>query len=187
MANTQNQLLMMSLMQFYANPMYLQKMMTIVNGESRISLRIIDWFVTNYAKKYYTSYSMPEKDTLPPDSRYVKVYKDYKLKLKAYNKRRFDPFCRWERIAIPYDKIADTYMETTLGQLNFFKWAFEMKILDYIDDNYIVIERDMNERNAASRKRSMQSGTDTNRTRKARGDGSKSSQSQSPSETPETN
>jgi hypothetical protein len=73
-------------------------------------------------------------------------------------------------------------METTLGQLNFFKWAFEMKILDYIDDNYIVIERDMNERNAASRKRSMQSGTDTNRTRKMRGDGAGLGQSQSSTE-----
>ena len=46
-----------------------------------------------------------------------KVYNEYKLKLKAYSKKRFDPFCRWERISIPYDE--NMYMETTIGQLNF--------------------------------------------------------------------
>ena len=63
-----------------------------------------------------------------------KVYNDYKLKLKAYSKKRFDPFCRWERITVPYD--GNNYMETTIGQLNFFKWAIESKIIDYIQANY---------------------------------------------------
>lgn len=164
-------------MSFYAKPGYLSKMMKIINGESRISLRIIDWFVTNYAKKYYTIYELPEiaapETTTPSKSvgDQVRVYKDYKLKLKAYNKRRFDPFCRWERIVIPYDKDADTYMETTLGQLNFFKWAIEMCIIEYIDANYVSIERDMNERNTASRKRGGGvQGAETNRTRKKRAD-----------------
>jgi hypothetical protein len=171
---TQNALLMSSLLTFYEKPGYLEKMMHIINGESRISLRIIDWFVTNYAKKYYTAYEvMPAasaKKVVETDAPRVRVYKDYKLKLKAYNKRRFDPFCRWERIVIPYDKAADTYMETTLGQLNFFKWAIEMCIIEYIDANYVSIERDMNERNTASRKRSGGSGkgVEGNRTRKTR-------------------
>jgi hypothetical protein len=79
------------------------------------------------------------------------VYNDYKLKLKAYSKRRFDPFCRWERITIPYDD--DNYMETTIGQLNFFKWAIEHQIIDYITKNYNEIEKDMNERNSISKKK----------------------------------
>jgi hypothetical protein len=175
MSETQNALLMSSLLAFYEKPGYLEKMMHIINGESRISLRIIDWFVTNYAKKYYTAYEVPApgapaKKVVETDAPRVRVYKDYKLKLKAYNKRRFDPFCRWERIVIPYDKAADTYMETTLGQLNFFKWAIEMCIIEYIDANYVSIERDMNERNTASRKRSGGSGkgVEGNRTRKSR-------------------
>ena len=83
-----------------------------------------------------------------------KVYHDYKLKLKAYSKRRFDPFCRWERITIPYND--NNCMETTIGQLNFFKWAIENKIIDYIEKNYKEIENDMNERNSISKKKKDQ-------------------------------
>jgi hypothetical protein len=43
-------------------------------------------------------------------------------------------------------------METTIGQLNFFKWAIENKIIDYIQDNYSQIELDMNARNSTSKK-----------------------------------
>ena len=79
-----------------------------------------------------------------------KVYNDYKLKLKAYSKRRFDPFCRWERISIPYDN--NSFMETTIGQLNFFKWAIENRIVDYIEEHYQDIENDMNHRNSTSKR-----------------------------------
>ena len=79
------------------------------------------------------------------------MYNDYKLKLKAYSKKRFDPFCRWERITIPYNE--NNHMETTIGQLNFFKWAIENNIIDYIKKNYENIERDMNERNSISKKK----------------------------------
>lgn len=143
--NTQNNLLLNSLLQFYNNgENNLNTMIKIINGESNISLRIIDWFVTNYAKKYYTIYEID-------DNKRFKVYNDYKLKLKAYSKKRFDPFCRWERIIIPYDK--DKNMETTIGQLNFFRWAIENKILNYILENYSKIEADMNNNNSTSRKK----------------------------------
>jgi hypothetical protein len=142
--NTQNQLLLNSLMDFYSNKENIHKMINIINGESKISLRIVDWFVTNYAKKYYTIYELPNTPRF-------KVYNDYKLKLKAYSKKRFDPFCRWERISIPYDET--NCMETTIGQLNFFKWAIDNKIIDYINENYFDIEKDMNNRNSNSKKR----------------------------------
>jgi len=147
--NTQNDLLLRNLLEFYENRDHLHKMMYIINGESKISLRIVDWFVTNYAKKYYTVYELPLPDTT--ETVRFKVYNDYKLKLKAYSKKRFDPFCRWERIQIPYD--TEKYMETTIGQLNFFKWAIENRIVDYICDNYSDIETDMNNRNSSSLKR----------------------------------
>ena len=148
--NTQNDLLMKNLMEFYNNHDNLQKMMYIINGETKISLRIVDWFVTNYAKKYYTIYEIPSQRNLQETYRF-KVYNDYKLKLKAYSKRRFDPFCRWERISIPYDE--EKFMETTIGQLNFFKWAIENRIIDYIEDNYQIIEKDMNHRNSTAKHR----------------------------------
>jgi hypothetical protein len=155
--NTQNDLLMKNLMEFYQDKTNLDKMMAIINGESKISLRIVDWFVTNYAKKNYTVYNI--------NSTRFKVYNDYKLKLKAYAKRRFDPFCRWERITVPYNE--EKFMETTIGQLNFFKWAIENKIVDYIETNYATIEADMNARNSTSKNRTTidsVSSTDTNDT-----------------------
>ena len=119
---TQNDLLLNNLLDFYKKEEdCLNRMLNIITGESRISLRIVDWFTTNFAKKYYT--------TLENDGKRFKVYVDYKLKLKAYSKHRFDPFCRWERINIPYKD--GTSIETTIGQLNFFKWALENMCLRY--------------------------------------------------------
>ena len=130
-------------MKFYDEDNNLEKMLKIINGESPISLRIIDWFATNYAKKFFTVYEVGA-------NRRFKVYVDYKLKLKAYSKRRFDPFCRWDRITIPYGN--GTFIQTTIGQLNFFKWALENGVVAYIDNNYAAIEDDMNARNSTSRR-----------------------------------
>ena len=149
--NTQNTLLMSNLMDFYNNHGHLETMMKIINGESEISLRIVDWFVTNFAKKYYTVYELTQTVGDTETNSRFKVYNDYKLKLKAYSKKRFDPFCRWDRISIPYNE--NQLMETTIGQLNFFKWAIENKIVDYIKNNYETIENDMNKRNVTTKKR----------------------------------
>jgi len=167
--NTQKQLLLDNLMEFYKNNENLKKMTNVINGESKISLRIIDWFVTNYAKKYYTVYEIPQIiHGIPSDTHKIrfKVYNDYKLKLKAYAKKNFDPFCRWERISIPYDN--DNYMETTIGQLNFFKWAIESKIIDYIQQQYQEIENDMNTRNSTSKRLASIEKDDNGKTRKKR-------------------
>ena len=158
--NSQNELLMQNLMQFYADTEYMDTMIKIINGESNISLRIIDWFATNYAKKHFTVYEVKE-------GRRFKVYIDYKLKLKAYSKKRFDPFCRWERISIPYKD--DCVVQTTLGQLNFFKWAIENRVIQYIEENYSHIERDMNSRNSTAKNNNTNaSSTNKNKTRKKR-------------------
>lgn len=141
--NCQNDILLNKLLQFYYKNDNLDKMLSIINGKSRISLRIVDWFSTNYSKKHYTLYKTLKNDRF-------KVYEDYKLKLKAYSKKRFDPFCRWERIKIPIEPESEYCIETTIGQLNFFKWAIENKILDYIEKNYNDIETDMNENNSLS-------------------------------------
>ncbi len=143
--NTQNDLLLNKLLQFYNKNNNLEKMLNIINGKSKISLRIVDWFATNYSKKNYTVYQI-EKDNI---FERFKVYNDYKLNLKAYSKKRFDPFCRWERITIPYKD--NTHIQTTLGQLNFFKWALENKVIDFIEDNYDIIDADMNMRNSSSK------------------------------------
>ena len=147
---TQNDLLMRSLNEFYQCESNIEKMIKVINGETKISLRIVDWFVTNYAKKNYTIYNLPISKNDDITIHRFKVYNDYKLKLKAYSKKRFDPFCRWERISMPYQ---NKQIETTIGQLNFFKWAIENKVIEYIESNYQIIEQDMNNRNSSSKNR----------------------------------
>ncbi len=156
--STQNDLLLNNLLEFYKHDNNMDKMLNIINGKSLISLRIIDWFATNYAKKNYTVYQLQNSD------KRFKVYNDYKLKLKAYSKRRFDPFCRWERINIPYKE--NSYIQTTIGQLNFFKWALENNVIDYIEQNFKSIELDMNSRNSTSKNKKID--TNMKKTRKKR-------------------
>ena len=140
---SQNDLLLHKLMLFYNVGDNLNNMLRIINGESKISLRIVDWFSTNYAKKFFTVYDTEQSPRF-------RVYNDYKLKLKAYSKRRFDPFCRWDRIKVPFGD-QQYSIETTIGQLNFFKWAIENKIVDFIEQNYTDIENDMNSNNSISK------------------------------------
>ena len=140
----QNDLLLENLKIYYEEKNYthLDNILKILNGESPISLRIIDWFVTNYAKQKYVVYALT-------NGKRFKVYNDYKLKLKAYSKKRFDPFCRWEKIIIPYKN--DSFIQTTIGQLNFFKWVIDNEIIKYIELEYTDVEKDMNLRNSTAK------------------------------------
>lgn len=156
---TQNTLLLDNLLAYYNKNNNLEKILKIINGESQISLRLIDWFATNYSKKFFTVYMLKN---LQGEEYRFKVYIDYKLKLKAYSKKRFDPFCRWDRITIPYNK--DSMIQTTIGQLNFFRWVLENKILDYIEKHYNEINNDMNKRNSTTKNR-KEKGKQTRKTR----------------------
>jgi len=155
---SQNALLLSTLLKYYKETNGLPRMLSIINGSYHISLRVIDWYVTNYAKTNFSTY------TLTSGKRF-KVYSDYKLRLKSYSKRRFDPFCRMDRITIPYIDGKD--IETTIGQLNFFKWAFEHEIIEQIEANYKVIDSDMNARNGTA-KRKTKNTDEANKTRKRR-------------------
>lgn len=129
---SQEQWVLYRLEKFYAKRENLQKVADILKGTSTLSLRLIDWFVTNYAKKYNISY-------MTHDNRHVVVYLSYKSHLKAYSKKMFDPFCRDKRI-----KFHD--IETTVGQLNFFEWAITDEVLGYIQENQDTIHKDMETR-----------------------------------------
>ena len=68
----------------------------------------------------------------------------YKAQLKSYKKKNFDPFRRDRKFYYSYDQLDDTKkVLTTLGQLNFFKWAISNKIIDYVEKHYEDINRSM--------------------------------------------
>jgi len=117
------ELVIASLQRFYANQPEIDKVLTYLNGEAPLSLRIIDWFVTKYSRKSFVRYPLNGQEFL--------VYLSYKGQLKAYSKQYFDPNCRRERIMFTIPN-HDPFM-TTIGKLNFFRWALESNILEYME------------------------------------------------------
>lgn len=136
-------LLMISLSKFYSQKHNINKILSIiepslsVKPENRISLRLIDWFVTNYSKKNNTIITKEKNNNVI----HFNVYLSYRSQLKAYSKQLFDPFRRRDRITFYFD--TDKSIETTIGQLNMFRWILQNDILDYIHNNIDSIEKDM--------------------------------------------
>ena len=166
----------------------------VIGGRQCVSLRLLDWFVTSYARRHASSFVFRGKTVI--------VWNEYKSMLKSYSKTHFDPFCRRDRIHIDASggscvlvahgaeavgsagsngpngaagsngaggangtggangpngpngpngasssagpttaPTAPTALAltTTIGQLNFFRWAIESGLLVYVQ----LIERDV--------------------------------------------
>ena len=129
------ELLVTSLQKFYSGIENLDTLIEVMQGNGPYSLRLIDVFVTNYAKKYNTAYMLGGNEFV--------VYLNYKSQTKAYSKKLFDPFCRRERILFQAGN--QQPFVTTVGQLNFFRWAHEKGILKYIGEHIEEIRREEKE------------------------------------------
>jgi hypothetical protein len=143
-------LLIIPITKYFSDRRILNRLITILKGEG-VSLRLVDWFVTNYCKKYNVMYNVMDFRPSVPGmteaqrrsfDNFIIVHTNYKGQLKAYSKRNFDPFCRRNRIRFYYED--NKYFITTVGQLNFFKWALECNIVDYVQKHMKEIEDDMN-------------------------------------------
>lgn len=155
-------LLMSSLNEFYKDGTYINQIKPILEQKGKVSLRILDWFITNYSKK---------NRTLINDNSFD-VYQNYKLMLRSFSKRQFDPFCRKNKIIFYYNDVSkdssskgvevsekldlsrakgvevdkqENFIETSCGQLCFFRWCFQNGIIDYVEKNLDQIEEDMKE------------------------------------------
>lgn len=144
-----SEILYNSLDKYYKNTNNSLKLVSYLK-HNKVSLRIIDWFVTNFSKKndtIYNLYKNNEDNITLNKTNYIyetiNVFHSYKAQLKSYSKKNFDPFCRRERIIYEYNDIGDK-IETTIGQLNFFKWAINNHLIEYIKNNHNQIEDDMN-------------------------------------------
>lgn len=118
-------------------------MISIIARNNIISLRILDWFSTIYSVTNKVQWKLI-------DGSDFNVNSSYKAQLLTYKKKYFDPFRRVK----PDDKNSKFYYAfnkknksirvlTTLAQLNFFKWAFSNKIIEYIENNYDSISTKM--------------------------------------------
>jgi hypothetical protein len=128
---------------FSSNKKYINIMLEIIDRKSIISIRLINWFVSNYSKKEDVYY----KVKINGRNELFYVYDQYKNSLKSYSKEYFDPFCRSGKIIYTYnypdgEKII---FETSIGQLNFFRWAIRNKVIRYVEMHKDEIEKDMKE------------------------------------------
>mgnify|MGYP001238048176 CR=1 FL=1 len=141
-------LLFNKIKKFFTEKDNIKELLDIIEGNTKLSLRIIDWFVTNYSKKNFIvihnkkkqierfnagKISPKTKKKLEDKYEEFNVHLNYKSQLKSFQKKQFDPFCRRERITYFYDD--DKHIITTIGQLNFFRWAIENNIIDNISNN----------------------------------------------------
>ena len=123
---SREEILLDSLVKYFYNNNKFEDILPIITGNSDISLRTIDWFITNYSNKFNIIYQIQKKK----DIINFNVYHSYKNQLKAYNKRYFDPFCRINKnnlrklIIFQYKK--DNYIKTTIGQINFLNGLLKM-------------------------------------------------------------
>ena len=118
-----NDLLLNSLLLFYKKPANMKYFIYFISKESKISLRIFDFLCTKYLKNNNVIYYVEKSSGKTAFNLNVA----YKAQLKAYSKLQFDPFKRHERISIPY---LNSTIVTTIGQMNFFKFAIENKLTE---------------------------------------------------------
>ena len=149
---SKEELLKIKLIEFYKNKENLNILLPIILQQTKISLRSLDWFVTNYCKKNNINYPLLKNGE---NINYF-PFKSYKSQLKAYSKKFCDPFCRRERVIFDYQNNViinfnqnvklghKEYIITTIGQLNFFRFAIQDSIINYSLINIIDIENDMN-------------------------------------------
>jgi hypothetical protein len=151
MTDSGKELLLSSLSVFYdKNEEYLNILKTIIDGKHQLSLRMIDWLITIYAKNNNMVYWINLNDDkiyydLPEDNsnnfKKINLYLDYRSQLKSFKKINFDSFRRHDRISFISNK--GITLETTIGQLNFFKWAFNNRVINYAIENQKIIYDNM--------------------------------------------
>lgn len=120
-------ILLTSIDTFYNNPENRATLLEILNKTSGISLRNLEWFITNYSKKNNLSYETT-------DGKIFSVHCAYKSSLDGYSKKLFDPFCRSSKISYTVPGTSNE-IHTTVAQLNFIRWCIKNNIIEYIRDH----------------------------------------------------
>jgi hypothetical protein len=138
-----DQVLVSSLERFYdpvKNPRNLAAFKAVLDGKSQVSLRSLEYLVTNYAKKTGLAYTHHGKP--------FNVFQEYRAQLDSFSKNFFDPFRRGSKITFHG-------IETAVCQLNYFRWVLRSGLLEYCTAHSHDIRADMLD---ATRKRKTAEG-----------------------------
>lgn len=109
-----------------------------------ISLRLLDYFLSIYAGENGVC--------VPINGKIVSFHDIYQARLSSNGKVLYDAFRRTQKLN--YTKHGET-IETTLGQLLFFRDIISYKVLDYVAEHLVEIKRAMS--NESSRMQAQKS------------------------------
>ena len=130
-----------------------------IKGHDGISLRMLDWLVTNFAKQRALR--------IWHESDGVDVHDEYRMALSVYRRRNFDPFCRGtmrgvdgatKDFTICVAHAGESY-RTSIGQVNFMDWAVSRGVIAYAQTHSDTVVRDMNRAAAQARQARKRSST----------------------------
>lgn len=141
---------------FFSKPEHMGKLLPFLHGTSKISLRMVEWFVFVYCMKQTVDWFIGDE--------YFNVYLDYQAEMGDNKKQRFDPMGRkWRKETrklkngettvvnvyhgINFYYTDDDYVVTSVAQLNFFRWFIGKGILDYMLEHYDKLSVAMNKYN----------------------------------------
>lgn len=150
--DSREEIILKSLLRFYEqDDQHLNILAAISKQKTIISLREMDYTVTNYSNNNKVVYKLK-------DGTMFNMYLDYKCQLRGYSKKCFDPFCRRQRIFIDFKTKTPIFLEdsdivdykfredgivTTIGQLAFFRWAIQNEVIEFCFNNKVKIDEEM--------------------------------------------
>lgn len=154
--NSKFRLFKQKLLPFWTEDRIRSIFLPIVNDCNPVSLRMLDWLCTNFAKR--RSVVCVRKYPQNNNVEFVDICQRYKQECAEHRRAGFDPFAR------AHGKNADDWIllcdidgqtfRTTVAQLNFLQWAEENEVLRYAKDHRSEIAAEMRE-NQAERRRNL--------------------------------
>jgi hypothetical protein len=118
MADDKEELLKVMLLKFFTKKRLIS-VYEIIENKNPISIRKIEWFISTYCKNNDIEYNK------------INIYDSYKNEqLRSYSKQYFDFFRRKKTFQLIIDK--NRTLNTTVAQLNFFKWMIKNNLIDFV-------------------------------------------------------
>ena len=133
---SRSEVLLQSVQNFYSEPKHSEALSDILEKKSGVSLRNLEWFVTNYSKNKNITYTTK-------DGKKFTVHCSYKSTLDGYSKKLFDPFCRTNKVPFILTHNQKP-IHTTVAQLNFIRWCIKNNIIDYFKENQTTLKQSYN-------------------------------------------
>jgi hypothetical protein len=130
---SRSDILLESIKNFYNDEKNSRYLYDILEKRKGISLRNLEWFITDYSKKKNLAYTTS-------DGKNFSVHCAYKSSLDGYSKKLFDPFCRTQKFEYEIPNSDGIKIQTTVAQLNFIKWCIQHNIIDYITTQSLVTQ-----------------------------------------------